>query len=424
LSHLATLVTFVSFASLAMHLTHLSLTNFRNFSRLDIDLPKESVLLVGDNAQGKTSILEAIYFMAAFTSFQTHTDRQLVNFIAARSKELTVGRIIVDFKSKETSHRLEARLILEPVGVNGKRLRKEILLNGVKRQTSEAIGHLNAVLFVPQMSQIIEGSPRERRRYLNQTLAQIIPAYARTLSEYTQAITQRNALLKQLGERGGDPDQLAFWDETVVGRGARLIFWRIQALQELEILAARVHHELTHGAEVLRLNYQPAYDPLPTPENQYALKMDTAPDRAGFELDSIKEGFAERLISLRAEEIARGVTTIGPHRDELRFLANGIDLGDYGSRGQMRTALLSLKLAEVDWMKNRSGEWPLILLDEVMAELDPQRRHDLLKYLDKSEQTLLTTTDLTLFNEEFTEQATIWEVEKGTVKNNIGDKGD
>ncbi len=398
-----------------MHLTHLSLTNFRNFSRLDIDLPKESVLLVGDNAQGKTSVLEAIYFMAAFTSFQTHTDRQLVNFIAARSKELTVGRIVADFKSKGTHNRLEARLILEPFGVNGKRLRKEILLNGVKRQISEAVGHLNAVLFVPQMSQIIEGSPRERRRYLNQTLSQIIPAYARTLSEYSQAITQRNALLKQLGERGGDPNQLAYWDETVVDRGARLIFWRIQAIQELETLAARVHHELTHSAEILRLNYQPAYDPLPKPENQFALKMDTAPDRSGFELDSIKKGFAERLTALRQEEIARGVTTIGPHRDELRFLANGIDLGDYGSRGQMRTALLSLKLAEVDWMKNRSGEWPLILLDEVMAELDPQRRRDLLKYLDKSEQTLLTTTDLALFNEEFTEQATLWKVEKGTV---------
>ena len=143
--------------------------------------------------------------------------------------------------------------------------------------------------------------------------------------------------------------------------------------------------------------------------------MDSAPDRSGFELDSIKKGFAERLTALRQEEIARGVTTIGPHRDELRFLANGIDLGDYGSRGQMRTALLSLKLAEVDWMKNRSGEWPLILLDEVMAELDPQRRRDLLAYLDKSEQTLLTTTDLELFTEEFVEQATVWEIKKGKV---------
>ena len=398
-----------------MHLTHLSLTNFRNFSRLDIDLPQKSILLVGNNAQGKTSILEAIYFMAAFTSFQTHKDSQLINFIAARSKELTVGRIVADFQSKGRAQRLEARLILEPFGVNGKRLRKEILLNGVKRKTNEAVGHLNAVLFVPQMSQIVEGSPRERRRYLNQTLSQIIPAYARTLSEYAQAITQRNALLKQLSERGGDQNQLAFWDETVTDRGAKLIFWRIQAIREIETLAARVHHELTHGAEVLRLDYRPAFDPFPNPENQYALKIDTVPERSGIELGTIKEAFLQQLTGLRPEEIARGITTIGPHRDELRFLANGIDLGDYGSRGQMRTALLSLKLAEVDWMKNRSGEWPLILLDEVMAELDPQRRRDLLCYLDKSEQALLTTTDLELFTEEFVEQAKNWRVEKGSV---------
>ena len=399
-----------------MHLTRLSLTNFRNFARLDIDLPRRSILLVGNNAQGKTSILEAVYFLAAFTSFQTRSDRQLVNFLAARSKELSVGRIIAEYKSGGRSHRLEVRLIFEPVGVNGKRLRKEILLDGVKRPVSEAIGHFNAVLFVPQMSQIIEGGPDERRRYLNQTLAQIIPAYARTLSEYAQAISQRNALLKQLAERGGDPEQLAFWDETVTDRGAKLIIWRIQAIQELETLATRIHHELTHGDEVLRLAYQPAYDPLPSPEKQYALKMEMATDRSHIELDSIKQGFAERLKFLRREEIARGVTTIGPHRDEMRFLANGIDLGDYGSRGQIRTALLSLKLAEVDWMKNRSGEYPVILLDEVMAELDPQRRKDLLDYLGEAEQSLLTTTDLQLFTEEFAEKATIWEVKNGTVK--------
>jgi len=399
-----------------MHLTRLSLTNFRNFARLDIEIPKQSVLLVGRNAQGKTSVLEAIYFMAAFTSFQTHTDRQLLNFIAARSKELSVGRIVAEYQKSNARHQLETRLIFEPVGVNGKRLRKEILVDGIKRPASEAIGHFNAVLFVPQMSQIIEGSPSERRRYLNQTLAQIIPAYARVLGDYKQAVTQRNALLKQLAERGGDPEQLAYWDETVTDKGAQLIIWRIQAVQELEKLATRIHHELTHGVEVLRLGYEPAYDPLPDPENQYALKMETLPDRSGIELATVKEGFAQQLKSLRAEEIARGVTTIGPHRDELRFFANGIDLGTYGSRGQIRTALLSLKLAEVDWMKNRSGEWPVILLDEVMAELDPQRRRDLLAYLNKSEQALLTTTDLSLFNEDFVEKAKVWQVKKGTIE--------
>ncbi len=400
-----------------MHLTRLSLTNFRNFARLDVDLPRRSLLLVGSNAQGKTSVLEAVYFLAALSSFQTSSDRQLVNFIAARSGELTVGRIVGEYVRGGARHRLEVRLIFEPVGVqNGMRLRKEILLDGVKRPASEIVGSLNAVLFIPQMSQIIEGGPDVRRRYLNQTLAQIVPAYARTLSEYSQAVTQRNALLKQLAERGGDPDQLAYWDETVTDRGAKLIFWRIQAIQELETFAARIHHELTHGAEVLRLDYRPAYDPLPAPENQIALKMDTAADRSRLELAAIKEGFLEALKSVRTEELARGVTTLGPHRDELRFLANGIDLGDYGSRGQMRTALLSLKLAEVDWMKKRSGEYPVILLDEVMAELDPQRRSDLLGYLDKAEQSLLTTTDLKLFTADFTKEATIWKVVNGTIQ--------
>lgn len=399
-----------------MRLTHLSLTNFRNFARLDIELPQESILLVGHNAQGKTSVLEAIYFMAAFTSFQTHTDRQLLNFIAARNKGLSVGRIVAEYQKANTRHQLEARLILEPVGVNGKRLRKEILVDGIKRQASEAIGHFNAALFVPQMSQIIEGSPSERRRYLNQTLAQIIPAYARVLGDYKQAVTQRNALLKQLAERGGDPEQLVYWDETISEKGAQIIIWRIQAVRELEKLATRIHHELTHGVEVLRLGYEPAYDPLPDPENQYALNMETLPDRSGIELATVKKGFAQQLKSLRTEEIARGVTTIGPHRDELRFFANGIDLGTYGSRGQIRTALLSLKLAEVDWMKKRSGEYPVILLDEVMAELDPQRRHDLLDYLGKAEQSLLTTTDLQLFTKAFTQEATIWHVVNGTIQ--------
>jgi DNA replication and repair protein RecF len=135
------------------------------------------------------------------------------------------------------------------------------------------------------------------------------------------------------------------------------------------------------------------------------------------ELADIQNGFRARLKELRTEEIARGVTTIGPHRDDLRFLANNIDLGDYGSRGQIRTALLALKLAEVNWMKERTGEWPVILLDEVMAELDLQRRADLLKYIGESEQVLFTTTDLNLFTHDFVEKAEVWRVEGGRIEN-------
>ena len=407
-----------------MYLKHLSLTNFRSFTRLDVDIPQRVVVLVGANAQGKTSVLEAIYFLAAFTSFQTHADRQIVNFDEAKANQLTVTRLVAEYQRSKSKHRLEVRLILEPVGVlNSQRLRKEILLDGVKRPANEAIGHFNAVIFVPQMSQIVEGAPEDRRRYLNLALAQSTPAYARILSEYNQALTQRNALLKMLGERGGNSDkrsgpadQLDVWDDALARLGAQIILWRIEAIQQIERLAARVHHELTRGAEILRLAYEPAFDPLPKPNGQLGLKMDMVLDRSRLELNEIRDGFRASLSALRSVEIGRGVTTIGPHRDEVRFLANDIDLGNYGSRGQMRTALLSLKLAEVNWMKDRTGEWPVILLDEVMAELDSQRRADLLKYVGETEQVLFTTTDLNLFSPEFTERAEVWRVQGGRVE--------
>src|SRR5215207_8232905 len=295
-----------------MFLKRLSLTNFRKFTRLDVDIPRRVVLLVGANAQGKTSILEAIYFLAAFTSFQTHADRQIINFNEAKNNSLTVTRLVADYQRGNGKHRLEVRLILEPMGVlNGQRLRKEILLDGVKKPVSEVIGHFNAVIFVPQMSQIIEGAPEERRRYLNLALAQSTPMYARVLSEYSQALTQRNALLKSLGERSGNGDQLEVWDDALTRLGAQIILWRIEALQQIEHLASRVHHELTHGSEILRLAYEPAYDPLPKPNGQLGLKINTVVDRSGLDLQEIQDGFRATLSALRSLEIARGVTTIG-----------------------------------------------------------------------------------------------------------------
>ncbi|MFH2102279.1 MAG: DNA replication/repair protein RecF [Chloroflexota bacterium] len=400
-----------------MYLTHLSLTNFRSFARLDLDVPRRVVLLVGSNAQGKTSVLEAIYFLAAFTSFQTHVDRQLVNLVAAK-EALAVGRLVAEYTRGPVSHRLEARLILEPTGANSQRLRKEILLDGVKRPLADVIGHFNAVLFVPQMIQILDGGPEERRRYLNLALAQTTPGYARLISEYSQALTQRNALLKQLGERGGDTSQLDYWDETIALAGARIILHRIRAVQEIETLAARIHHDLTRGKEVLRLNYLPSYDPVAQANGQIAMALNTSVDRSGLGEDEVYQGFLQRLKSSRPEEISRGVTGIGPHRDDLRFLANAIDLGDYGSRGQARTTLLALKLAEIEWIKKQTGQWPVLLLDEVLAELDTDRRDDLLAYLEKIEQALLTTTDLNLFTAQFVAQARVWQVEAGSITDN------
>jgi len=188
-----------------MYLKRLSLTDFRAFSRLDLDIPREIFLLVGKNAQGKTTLLEAVYYLSTFTSFHASTDRQLVNFNTPEYG-LTVGRIVGEFHREDGDHRVEVRLIREPNGTNGNlRFRKEVLIDGVKRKINEAVGWFNAVIFLPQMARIIEEGPSERRRYLDMMISQVSPRYVQNLSDYGQTLSQRNALLKMLSERGGDP---------------------------------------------------------------------------------------------------------------------------------------------------------------------------------------------------------------------------
>ena len=398
-----------------MYLKHLSLTDFRAFSRLDLDVPREIFLLVGENAQGKTSLIEAIFFLSTFTSLLASSDRQLLNFSLPETG-LQVGRIVGEFVRRDGSHRIEVRLIQEPNGTNGKiRFRKEVLLDGTKRKMSQVIGWFNAVIFLPQMVRIIEDSPAERRRYLDMLNSQVSPRYVQHLLDYGQTLTQRNALLKQLWERNGDPHQLDVWDGMLARHGAFIMRERIRTIREMEAEAQRVHYDLTHGKEVLRVDYQPAFEPLGSPEGQMALPVTAVADRSGLTEDEIETGFLQALKRLQREEIARGVTTIGPHRDEMRFLSNQVDLGNYGSRGQGRTALLSMKMAEVNWLRQRTGDWPVLLLDETLSELDIQRRADLLKTLSQCDQAILTSTDLSMFDPAFLYQHQVWRVANGQV---------
>jgi DNA replication and repair protein RecF len=400
-----------------MYLKRLSLTDFRQFSRLDLDVPREIFLLVGGNAQGKTTLLEAVYFLSTFSSFHASSDRQLINFTLP-DVGTTVGRIVGDFVRKDGEHQIEVRLIRENLnnGSRRSRFRKEVLLDGVKRKMNEIVGQFNAVIFLPQMARIIEESPSDRRRYLDMLISQVSPRYVQHLSEYGQTLTQRNALLKLLAERGGDPEQLAVWDGMLARHGAFIMKERIQAIRELEEEAKRIHYQLTHGREVLRLDYQPSYEPLSRPEGQMMLDVSTVADRSGFSLKELEEGMRGALQEHQREEIARGVTTLGPHRDELRFLSNQVDLGEYGSRGQGRTALLALKLGEVNWLRNRTGEWPVLLLDEIMSELDVQRRADLLATLAECDQAILTSTDVSMFEQDFIDSHASWRVEGGMVR--------
>ena len=398
-----------------MYLKHLSLTNFRLFIRLDMEMPRRILLLIGDNAQGKTSFLESIYYLSTFTSFHTQVGRQLINFKAVE-EDLAVSRIVADFQRGSQTHRIEVRLIKEPNGTGKDRFRKEILVDSVHKTAQEGLGYFNAVLFLPQMTRILEGGPEERRRYLNLVVCQAFPDYAAALAEYSQGLVRRNALLKQLAERGGDRKQLLFWDDLLAKRGSQIIYRRIHALNELENHARRIHQRLTNAQEVLRMDYQPSFDPIPHPNGQIALPLEVNVDRERITQEQIYLGFMERLQSLQREEIARGQTCIGPHRDEIRFLSNRIDLGEYGSRGQIRTALMSLKLAEAAWLEEKTGQTPVILLDEMMSELDLQRRKDLLNYLEDVEQALITTTDLRMFPENFEQRCTVWRINQGVVQ--------
>jgi DNA replication and repair protein RecF len=378
-----------------MRLTHLSLHNFRNYVRLDLDLPTGVSLLQGDNAQGKTNLLEAVYYLATSRSPHAGADRELVNWLAVEQEPLPYARLVGKVARAASESTIEITLTRQ--ANNGARYRKQIRLNGVAKRAMDLLGQLNVVLFLPEDIALVSGSPSRRRRYLDAALCQIDPVYCRTLSRYNQIVTQRNALLKDLRERGGDSAQLAFWDERLVENGAYLVSRRWVALQALDELAHNVHGQLTGKAEQLRLRYAPS------------VELDGPADG-----DSVGAAFMAQLQDLRRREIPAGMTLVGPHRDEVRFLINDIDCGIYGSRGQQRTAALSLKLAEVDLMRNETGEQPVLLLDDVLSELDEHRRNFLVHTLENgAEQAIITTTDLHTLPGEFLEGAHLWRVEMG-----------
>lgn len=398
-----------------MRLTNLSLTNYRNFIRLETSFPPGPTLLVGANAQGKTSLLEAINYLTSASSPHTSSDRQLINFLAWE-ESIPFARLVAEVERADRLHKIEIRLLLEENSIEGdRRLRKEILINGVKRRVSDLAGVFNAVMFLPQDLRVIEGSPGDRRRFLDAALTQADVVYARTLREYGHVLSQRNALLKRLQERDSDNGQLRFWDEQLCELGAALIRARALALSELDDLTGPIHLALTRAVEALRLDYRPSYDPATEPKGQLGLPMETAVDHTSIPRETIRAGMLKALQRTRADEIARGMTLLGPHRDDFNFRADGIDLSVYGSRGQNRTAMLAVQLATVEWLKDRTGETPVLLLDEVLAELDPIRREDLLQRVQTSQQAILTASDLAMFNEAFCNSATIWYVSAGTL---------
>jgi len=382
-----------------MRLAHLTLTDFRNFASLQIEVPPGSTIIVGANAQGKTSLLEAIHYLVSASSAHASHDSQLIRLEA----EPRIARLVAEIERSDRKESIEIRLILESLDNGHERLRKEILINGVSKRAMDLHGRFNAVLFLPRDVQVVEGSPGDRRRELDMTISQADPDYARLLSEYSKVLTQRNALLKRLRERRGNVGELDFWDKRLAELGAEVMLARATALAQLQALAAPIHEELTAGAEALTLHYRPAYEPA------------GSFDEGAWLTGSLREGLQAEFERLRPNELRRGMTLTGPQRDDLALQINGLELRHYGSRGQNRTAMLAFKLAQVDWLHQRTGEQPVLLLDEVLAELDPERRGYLLKRLTESNQALLTAADIGMFNKSFLERATRWTIEAGSL---------
>ena len=398
-----------------MQIDHLSLTNFRNYARLEFSLPADKpIVLCGDNAQGKTSALEAIYYLATSQSPYTASDRQLIHW-RTQNDPIPFARLSAEIGNRNSRyHKLDVTLMLDMTsGVP--RFKKSVRLNNVDKRVMDVLGLLNVVLFVPRDLSLVEGAPNNRRRFMNTTLTQVNLDYLLALNEYERLLPQRNALLKRIAERRASPAELEFWDDELASRGAVIVAGRQKFLRELEIKAQDTHHALTGGRETLSLKYLPSI--LPTAADGRQLSFDVLGLDLNRQLtaEQVKPQFLQDLLEKQRESIQRGITLSGPHRDELRLFINEHDCGLYGSRGQARTAVMALKFAELQWMRDQIGEYPIFLLDEVVAELDSKRRAFLLERLDGQAQTLVTATELDIFAPAFLELARIFKVVNGQI---------
>lgn len=382
-----------------MYLTHLSLTYYRNYTRLEADLQARVHVLSGANAQGKTNLLESIYYLATTKSPLASSDRELLSW-AAEGEPLPYARVEGAYQRGGQEHTLGATIMLEPpeAGAEQGVLRRQLRVDGVARRAMDAVGQLNVVLFLPEDINLVTGAPGGRRRYLDITLCQIDPAYCRALSRYNRVVTQRNALLRQVRDGRPNGPQRDYWDAELVRLGTLVLARRQEAVATLDRLAATLHPALTGAEETLSLRYCST------------VARGAAASASG------EEAFRQALAAARREETARGVTVVGPHRDDLRFLINGRDATIYGSRGQQRSVALSLKLAEVGLMRAATGESPVLLLDDVLSELDRTRARHLLATITRAEQVLLTTTDLHTVDPAFLQDAVLWEVAAGTLQ--------
>ena len=392
------------------YLSHLTLSNFRNLVQLDLELPEGVVVFFGPNAQGKTTLLEAVYLLAIARSFRAENEREVVNFHAAAEG----GQALVGGTIEKAGERLgvyvgfqcipgpDAPGIANQGGGPGYSVRpsysvrKEIRVSRVRRTAAELVGTVNAVLFSAEDIGLVQGSPAGRRRYLDVLISQADPLYLRGLQRYQRVIQQRNQLLRMLREGRAEKVELAFWNDELVREGAWITWRRHEVMAELSQSCTQHHRELGGPEECLQMEYRPSV-PL------------------GDGLPATGERFRESLDAAQQREQAVASTVIGPHRDDFNLLIDQVDMSTFASRGQARTLALTLRLAEAAYLATARAVGPIVLLDDVLSEMDAFRRRRVLEKVSQYQQTFITTTDLELVREFFGTKANYYKVDGGDV---------
>lgn len=366
-----------------MKLRDLSLTNYRNCKDLVLDLRSSKVLIIGKNAQGKTNILESIYILSTLKSPRTSNNIELINFNANKAE------INCNLLKNNTDIELDFTYSNEK--------KRELAINKVKTTPKNFKSVLKTVLFSTTDLLLLRGNPSDRRDWLDRAISQIYPAYDERLSKYDKIRIQKNNLLKDYLKTGNlNSTLLEVYNEQLAIAGSNIIFLRIKFLKEIERVATEKHRIISE-TETLRINYSCSF-----------LEKET-------ELEEILSKFKQALDDTKLEEMRRGQSCVGPHRDDVIFYINDNEAVKFASQGQQRTIVLSLKLSELDMISSKTGEEPVLLLDDVLAELDDLRQNYLLKSINPNTQTIITSVDTILFEDEFLKDVKIYNISNGQV---------
>lgn len=389
-----------------MYVTHLSLRNFRNYRELELPLQAGTTLFYGPNAAGKTTLLEAVYFLATTRSPRTSYERELISWDEQGSLGLAPFTRLVAALQRGGERVVIELAVQRKQDAEGNPLpttSKTIRVNKTARRSLDLVGQLRVVLFTPLDIDLVTGSPSVRRRWLDVMLSQLDGRYVRALSEYSKVVVQRNALLRSWREgRRPRPEegrrQIQFWDKQLVTAGTYILAERVRALHDINEHASPIHAEISGDPAPLKVSY------VATVNGDHI-------DRT-----ALLNNFSQQLEATLRDEIDRGQTLIGPHRDDVQWGLNGIDIGIYGSRGQQRSLTLAIKLAEAELMRSRTHDAPVLLLDDILSELDAVRRAHLLQFIDRpDQQTLITAADLADFDPSFLARITRIRVDHGQV---------